>query len=641
MSSLPPSDALYHAQAKLFKRSEGRSAVAAAAYRSASKLHDERTGQDFDYRKKHAVAAFIVTPPAAPAWTSDRQELWNRAERAEKRKDAKLAREWEISIPRDIPKEEWESFARAVVAPYVATGAIADVAIHCPRAADGEAQPHIHVMLTLRKIDPTTESGFANIRNAELESMHAVGSRSAGDRGDAIKIERERIATIMNEYLDAAGSPRRVSHLSRVARGLDDDPEPTMGEGRKAAAAKRGKHDSLTGVVSRMRKARNLENELVQIEEEIMAHAPKYQTTAASGGIKPRRQQDYKAKLLSSRFPDAKGIDQNQLYMIDVKQMGVTRIQTRDHGWVEIDHAGRTIKTYGQPGYADAIAKSLYDADYADHVERLEELKAAGRRGGIQPRRKGEPAPMQDMAQVESRADRWRSRGFTNVVEATDGTWIHIGSCKLQDLGDQVKIHGKVNGDAIRARLVKAADEWGGEVEVFGGKEFKDQTWLEAQRMGITVYDKDSGELYEPSPEIKRAFEADRKAVAEASADLETVRDQRDIAELLKEAVSGDVAAIAKLENSGESGLTDFVTLHLDDKQRAAFAALSAAEIAEGLPAFRQAGTAAREADDARRGEATTGIKLKKLSKQRDAEMDMDRIPEVEPDRRPNPQPGA
>lgn len=180
MTSLPSDAALYHASAKLFKRSEGRSAVAAAAYRSASKLQDQRTGQTFDYTRKHCIAAFIVVPSSAPAWTNDRQELWNRAEAAEKRKDAKIAREWEISIPRDIPEDRWEAFAREVVAPYVATGAVADIAIHSPRAADGQAQPHIHVMLTLREIDTSTETGFSKTRNSALESMHAVGSRKVG-----------------------------------------------------------------------------------------------------------------------------------------------------------------------------------------------------------------------------------------------------------------------------------------------------------------------------------------------------------------------------------------------------------------------------------------------------------------------------
>jgi hypothetical protein len=321
-------------------------------------------------------------------------------------------------------------------------------------------------------------------------------------------------------------------------------------------------------------------------------------------------------------------INADQLYMVDTKQHGLTRIQTRDGGWIEVDHAGRTVKTYGAQGQADQIAKALYDADYADHIERLEELRAAGRKGGIQPRRKGDPTPEQDMAHVETRADRWRSRGFTHVTEATDGTWVHIGNCKLQDLGNEVRIHGRPTDATCQAMLQKALDEWGAETEVFGSREFKDMMWLHGQRMGVAVYDQSTGELYEPSPDVRKAFEADRKAVAEASADLETVKDQRDIAELLKEAVSGDVAAIAKLENSGESGLTDFATIHLDDKQRTAFAALSAAQIAEGLPAFRRAGIATRQEDDAGRGEASQAIKLETLSVNDD---ENDPVPEPQP----------
>lgn len=103
-TSLPPAEALFHMTAKVFKRSEGRSAVAAAAYRSASCLHDARTGQDFDYRKKPVVMSMLACPPDAPEWAIDREMLWNRAEEAERRKDAVVARECEISIPRDIPE---------------------------------------------------------------------------------------------------------------------------------------------------------------------------------------------------------------------------------------------------------------------------------------------------------------------------------------------------------------------------------------------------------------------------------------------------------------------------------------------------------------------------------------------------------
>lgn len=631
MTSLPDDRALYHMRAKVYQRSKGVSAVARAAYRSATCITDHRIGQTFDYRRKHCLASVILAPAGAPAWVQDREALWNACEAVE-RANGVVGREVEISIPRDIPESEWQAFAEEIVAPYVEAGAVVDVATHVPSAADKNPNPHFHISMTTRALDATQPHGFAPVKNAALIGIFESGGRhGGGKKGDALRAERERLANIANQYLERAGSPRRCTHKSWADLGIEREPEPHMGEQRMKKVRRQGKHDPVTRLVSRMRQTRILENELARTEEEIMAIAPKYQTTA--GGLKPRHQQDFKKRLLADRFPDAANmIDSEKLHMIDIKQKGMTRVQTRDGGWMEINHATGGIRVWGQPGYADEVARAIHNTAHANSLERLEEMQAVGRKGGIQPRRKG-PVPEQDFAKVESLADRWRSRGFTNVTEAVDGCWVHVGSCKIQDLGNQVKIHGRVNEDAVRAMLLKAADEWGAETEVFGTREFKDQVWIEAQRMGIKVYDQSTGELYEPSPDVKKAFEVDRKKVAEASADLETARDQRDIAELLKEAVSGDVAAIAKLENSGESGLTDFATLHLDDKQRQAFAVLSAAEIAEGLPAFRRAGIAARQADDARRGEASQAIKLETLTKNDD---ENDPVPEPQEKRRPS-----
>lgn len=83
-----------HVRAKVIQRSAGRSAVAAAAYRAAVSLADARTGRTHDYsRKQHVVSSWITAPTSAPGWTQDRSEVWNRAEAAERRKDAALARE--------------------------------------------------------------------------------------------------------------------------------------------------------------------------------------------------------------------------------------------------------------------------------------------------------------------------------------------------------------------------------------------------------------------------------------------------------------------------------------------------------------------------------------------------------------------
>ncbi|TPM33558.1 hypothetical protein FJ955_02070 [Mesorhizobium sp. B2-2-2] len=618
MSSLPPDAALYHAQAKIFKRSEGRSAVAAAAYRSASCLTDDRTGQEFDYRKKHKVFAFIIAPADAPAWAYDRQELWNRSEAADKRKDAQIAREWEISIPRDIPRDQWESFAREVAAPFVATGAIVDIAIHCPRAADGDIQPHIHMMVTPRAIDETTESGFAKKKNAALESMHASGGRyGGGERGDRLKEQRERIAEIMNRYLEAAGSERRASHLSRVARGLDDDPEPTMGEQRKKAVTKRRQHDPVTALVKSVRDTRILENELAKTEEAIMSTNPKFQNL---NGIAPRRKQDFKTKLFAEKFPDADFKDlADQLYQVDTKNPRLTKIRMRDGGWCEVDGAGRTVKVYGSHGTADDLAQRVVDADYADHIQRLEvtqQFQKAGATG-----RKAVPAD-----EVESIADKWRSRGYTNISEMPDGVWITIGNTRVQDLGDTLRVHGHPSDAAVRAMVEKAVEEWDSSMEVFGSTEFKDAVWLEAQRHGATVYDKNTGQLYEPSPDVKARFEADRKRVAKDSDDMEDLQANKKVSALLKSAAAGDAEAATRLENN-DGELYAFLNIHLDEDQRKSLGREPDEKVITALAAFRELGAKALE-DEEKKAEDKKVVSLSaKLAAkvERDREMEAGR----------------
>ena len=99
--------AIYHLSAKIVSRSEGRSAVAAAAYRSGQSLHDHRTAQTFDYTHKAGVDySEILAPPQAPSWVHNREQLWNAVEQAEHRKDAQLAREVELGLPIELNKDQ-------------------------------------------------------------------------------------------------------------------------------------------------------------------------------------------------------------------------------------------------------------------------------------------------------------------------------------------------------------------------------------------------------------------------------------------------------------------------------------------------------------------------------------------------------
>lgn len=603
-TSLPPDTAIFNVRVSVFQRSAGRSAVAAAAYRSASRLTDHRIGETFDYTKKKAEDSFIIAPANAPAWAYDREDLWNRVEAAERRKDAVVAREVLITIPRDIPEEDRRAFIEEAVAPYVAAGAVVDVAYHCPPAVDGGEQPHFHVMLATRCLDESQPSGFAKTRNATLTAMFESGGRhGGGERGAALTAERERIARSMNGFLARAGSTRRADHRSNAARGLDDrEPEPKIGEGRKAASAKRRKGDRRTAVVSGMRKARIADNELQETEEEIMATNATYQ---ARNGIRPKSKADFKTRLLRDRFPDLSKPEgwAKDLHFVDASNPAVTKIATVDGGHVEIH--GRMAKVYGQRGVADRFASALESLGDLDNIERLEELKSIQRKGsGIRQRRKPDEVPQLSAGQVESLADRWRSRGYHRITESPDGVWVEIGKCRLQDLGDELRIHGPAASDAaVRAMAEKAAAEWGSEVEVYGNKEFKDAMWLEAQRQGVTVYDQTTGELYQPSEELRRRFAADRLKVENEGNEIAELKRRKAMASLLLEAAAGDTAALTKLRTN-DRDLADFVTLHLDDAQRGQLVGKPEADIVPALAEFRQFGKAARKAEDEKKGEA-------------------------------------
>lgn len=599
-TSLPPDSAIFNVRVSVFQRSAGRSAVAAAAYRSASLLTDERIGEVFDYTKKACQESFILAPPDAPAWAYDRAELWNRVEAAERRKDAVVAREVLITIPRDIPEEGRRAFAEAAVAPYVAAGAVVDVAYHCPAAVDGGEQPHFHVMLATRRLDASQDAGFAKTRNAELTAMFESGGRHGGERGAALTAERERIAGIMNSFLEAAGSARRADHRSNAARGLHDrEPEPKVGEFRKAASRKRGKGDRRTALVSSMRATRIAENELTRTEEEIMQTNPSRQ---AKGGIRPRTKLDFKARLLRDRFPSLPSVEgwASSLHFIDTSDPALTKIATRDGGHIEV--RGRMAKVCGATGQADALAAAIDAAGDIDDTERLQELRSIQRRGsGLRQRRKPDGVPSIPADRVESLADRWRSRGYHKVTECPDGVWIEIGRCRIQDLDNELRIHGPATSEAaVRAMLEKAVAEWQGEIEVFGDRAFKDSCWLEAQRQGVSIYDQATGALYQPSEEVRRRYDADRSRMKSEDEEIDEIKRRKAIAALLLEAAAGDTEALTRLRTN-DAQLADFIVLHLDDEQRGKLVGKPEADVVAALPDFRDFGAAARAREDDKR----------------------------------------
>ncbi len=213
--------AIYHFSAKVIGRGAGRSAVAAAAYRSASRLEDERLGRHHDFTNKAGVVhSEVMLPEGAPERLRDRENLWNEVEATEKRKDAQLAREVEFAIPREMTREQGVALARDFVArEFVERGMVADLNVHWDIGADGEAKPHAHVMLTLREIDG---EGFgAKVREWNATSL--------------LQHWRVAWADHVNTRLAALGIDARIDHRSYDAQGIDLEPQHKIG----AAGARR------------------------------------------------------------------------------------------------------------------------------------------------------------------------------------------------------------------------------------------------------------------------------------------------------------------------------------------------------------------------------------------------------------------
>jgi len=229
--------AIYHLSAKVISRADGRSAVAAAAYRSASELQDERLGRAHDFTNKAGVIhSEIMLPEGAPARLADRATLWNEVEATEKRKDAQLAREIEIALPRELTQAQAIGLARDFVREqFVARGMVADLNVHWGRTASGEDQPHAHVMLTMREVGP---GGFGKKVREWNRTELLVGWR-------------ERWAELANERLAELGHDIRVDHRSHAEQGIELEPQNKIGpagmrrEARGEDAERAAEHEAL------------------------------------------------------------------------------------------------------------------------------------------------------------------------------------------------------------------------------------------------------------------------------------------------------------------------------------------------------------------------------------------------------------
>ena len=217
--------AIFHMSAQTITRSKGHSSVAAAAYRHGEKLTDEHTGEIHDYSKKKGVSdSVILIPEGADRNFLKPEYLWNTIEKSEKRKDAQLAREFNIALPVEMTDEQKKTLAIDFCNEnFIKNGMIADIAFH---KLDSE-NPHFHVMLTTRSLTPDG-SGFG-------KKVREWNSK------EQLEGWRKSWADTANEHMQRAGIDARIDHrsLKDQKAELDALPSPTTEQQAQAISLDR------------------------------------------------------------------------------------------------------------------------------------------------------------------------------------------------------------------------------------------------------------------------------------------------------------------------------------------------------------------------------------------------------------------
>ncbi|MCH7353929.1 MULTISPECIES: MobQ family relaxase [unclassified Acinetobacter] len=259
--------AIYHFSVKTISRSAGRSAVACAAYRSGEKLLDQRQGIEQDYTKKSGVEfTKIYAPENTNPELLDRNQLWNAVEKVETRKDANLAREFEIAFPHELNADQRQAMLEDLCKEIVKRhDVIVDAAIHTPHTDGGsdERNYHAHIMFTGRQIDLTTGE-FAKKKNRDFNKEQS---------SETVSHWREYFADLTNQHLAKAGYSVTVDHRSYDDQG--NGLEATQHEGSSATYLRRLGIDTEISLSNDLIKSRNAEKQqypqiIKGLEQEIL-----------------------------------------------------------------------------------------------------------------------------------------------------------------------------------------------------------------------------------------------------------------------------------------------------------------------------------------------------------------------------------
>ena len=384
--------AIYHLSTKPVARGVGRSATAAAAYRSAEIVEDHTTGQVFDYTRKRGVEhAEIVLPTECARqdinWARDRTALWNAAERAEKRIDARVAREYELALPHELSKVQRVALVRAF-AEEIANkyGVAVDVAIHRAHREGDERNSHAHVLTTTRSI---TATGLGAKTDIELGDRDRA-KKGLGRAAEEIKSIRARWAALTNEHLKEAQLDVRVDHRSLRDQGIDREPTVHVGpavsgmerRGIETEVGNRVREEQRIEIQARLEAAAELgrlEREQQQLSQSILvmdrdlAAAKAARGKAAEKDQKPARSMFEGLQLpvgkpvepaparvveASRADPLRRAVDRYATAWMEAVQMAEKGVPILAHQRIAIEEAGKTLDQV-KPGAAADLRSAI------------------------------------------------------------------------------------------------------------------------------------------------------------------------------------------------------------------------------------------------------------------------------------------
>jgi ATP-dependent exoDNAse (exonuclease V) alpha subunit len=319
--------AIFHLQINSISRGAGRSATAAAAYRAGERIRDERTGVLHDYSRRTDVSHTEILLPsrlsgADCAWATQRTSLWNAAERAEQRRNARVAREYQVALPAELDGAQRlqlvRTFARELVERY---NVAIDLAVHAPRAAGDPRNHHAHLLATSREVTATGLGAKAGL-DMQCEDRQRLGLPVGIAE---IKAVRKRWAVLSNEALAAAGLEARVDHRSLRSQGIDREPTPRIPfaaiqmerRGLRSDIAERIRARYRERVLARQARSQGLDPEVVRRQAR-EAWLQLREQARSSGEMAPRRgnikesSQNRQLAPESSPAPDALANDQRR-----------------------------------------------------------------------------------------------------------------------------------------------------------------------------------------------------------------------------------------------------------------------------------------------------------------------------------------